>query len=569
MTGPESDGPREASPHYPVQHDSPEGGPGPRRILFFILLGVAGVLAAFSGKAFHVDDPVYVWIARQIHTSPLDFYGFSLNWHLSPEPVYEWNRNPPLVSYFIALAALIVGWGERALHLVFVIPALALVAGTWRLARLFRASPPVATLVLAFTPVFLVSATSLMADTTMAALYVWAVILWLEGAERRDWKRRAASGALLALACLAKYTAITALPLLAVFTLLRRNGRFVSLAYLAVPLLALALYHLYTLNLYGKGLLFEAAVFSAGQSAPGPRASYLTNALISLAFLGGGVLPALSTAPLTGRRALIVVAVAWLGAAALLLAIGRLDTTRVVVDGDVRWLYVIQAALFISAGVHVLILGTEDLFFRRDAYAATLLLWVLGIFVFMTFFNWTINARTLLPAIPAIAVLAGRAWQEGAHAGKKMRTASAIVLAVSGLVAISVAWGDYRHAAAARDAAREIHERTADTDVNVVFQGHWGFQYYMEQAGARAFDAVETAFRPGDVIVVPSNNPSTTDLPEIARPFLTLDVPAARWISLMNREARVGFYSHYWGPLPYVFGLAPPERFTLYEIQTP
>ncbi len=43
--------------------------------------------------------------------------------------------NPPLTSYFIALVSLIGGWSEPALHLAFLVPAVAAVLGTYALAK--------------------------------------------------------------------------------------------------------------------------------------------------------------------------------------------------------------------------------------------------------------------------------------------------------------------------------------------------------------------------------------------------------------------------------------------------
>ncbi len=47
------------------------------------------------------------------------------------------TENPPLASYYLALAAGIFGWSEIALHFAFLLPALAVILGTHRLARHF------------------------------------------------------------------------------------------------------------------------------------------------------------------------------------------------------------------------------------------------------------------------------------------------------------------------------------------------------------------------------------------------------------------------------------------------
>ena len=95
------------------------------------------------------------------------------------------TENPPLASYYLALAAGILGWSEMALHFAFLLPAVAAILGTYRLARRFCQSPMLAAVATLFTPVFLVSSTTVMCDVMMLAFWVWAAVLWLEGMEEK------------------------------------------------------------------------------------------------------------------------------------------------------------------------------------------------------------------------------------------------------------------------------------------------------------------------------------------------------------------------------------------------
>ena len=55
-----------------------------KRWLASPLLPVAAavaVLAPFARKAFNVDDPLFLWTARQIARDPADFFGFNVNWY--------------------------------------------------------------------------------------------------------------------------------------------------------------------------------------------------------------------------------------------------------------------------------------------------------------------------------------------------------------------------------------------------------------------------------------------------------------------------------------------------------
>ena len=76
-----------------------------------LLLGLATALCLvpFAGKAFHVDDPPFLWAARQIQSQPTDFYGFRLNWFGAEQAMSEVATNPPLTSYYLAAAAAVAG----------------------------------------------------------------------------------------------------------------------------------------------------------------------------------------------------------------------------------------------------------------------------------------------------------------------------------------------------------------------------------------------------------------------------------------------------------------------------
>ena len=149
----------------------------------------AACLLPFLGKPLHIDDPVYVRVAQQILESPGDFFGFEMNWHGRPESVAAFNQNPPGVSFYLALAGATLGWSEMALHLAMLLPTLALILGTAALSRRWCASPRTAALTLLTLPAFLVSATTLMADVLMAALWCGAVLFWTDGIEMRSRRR--------------------------------------------------------------------------------------------------------------------------------------------------------------------------------------------------------------------------------------------------------------------------------------------------------------------------------------------------------------------------------------------
>ena len=284
-------------PHWSTRHS-------------YLLLAAATVLCLipFSGRAFHVDDTLFVWAAQNIAKHPLNPYGYQLIWEFTRVPMSDVTQNPPLASYYGAVVGSAAGWSERALHLGFLPIALALVLGTYRLAQRFTRYPLLAALATLLTPGLLVSASSVMCDVMMLAIWVWAAIFWIEGLEPRQPLFLIISGVLIALAALTKYFGVSLVVLLLAYSLVRERRIGSWLVYLLIPVAALFGYQLWTASLYGHGLLLGAAGYAEKQRAL-VGSSRLARALEGLSYAGGCALPALVFAPLIWSRKRLLVGI--------------------------------------------------------------------------------------------------------------------------------------------------------------------------------------------------------------------------------------------------------------------
>ena len=63
-----------------------------------LVLATIACLLPFVGKAVHMDDPLFIWAARQMQSRWWDPYGFNLNWYGTLTPMHEVTMNPPLAS---------------------------------------------------------------------------------------------------------------------------------------------------------------------------------------------------------------------------------------------------------------------------------------------------------------------------------------------------------------------------------------------------------------------------------------------------------------------------------------
>jgi 4-amino-4-deoxy-L-arabinose transferase-like glycosyltransferase len=258
-------------------------------------------LAPFLAKPFNIDDPLFIWSARQIQAHPLDPYGFNVEWGWTAFPMWKVTENPPLNSYYIALASLVFGWGEIGLHLAFLLPAIALILGAYRLATRFCVRPALAALITLFAPVVMVSGLTVMCDVTMLAFWIWAVIAWTEGIEREKIHLLVSAGILIAFAELTKYYGACLMPLLFVHGLASRRQFKKWAPFLLIPVAVLTAYQHETAVLYGKGLLDRAADY-AGFSNHLYGFSKFSDGLIALTFTGGCMASAVSFLPLIWRK---------------------------------------------------------------------------------------------------------------------------------------------------------------------------------------------------------------------------------------------------------------------------
>jgi hypothetical protein len=171
--------------------------------------------------------------------------------------------------------------------------------------------------------------------------------------------------------------------------------------------------------------------------------------------------------------------------------------------------------------------------------------------------------KYVLGSLPAAALLVARAV-ERAPRGLGRRVAVGTV-AVGALVGVLIIRADAVFAGLGRRAVQEFVTPATAQGKRVWIAGHWGFQWYAEQAGAKSM-VREPRPQRGDLIVAHDLSMLESDRLPAAR-FLrriTDETPGGR---LMSKEAGAGFYSNGWGYLPWTFSTLPLDRYDLYEVE--
>jgi len=541
----------------------------PRFVIGVVLVACLG---PFINKAIHVDDALFVWTAEWIQGHPLDFFGGTVNWGMSAVPMWVANCNPPAMSYFLAGVAALFGWNEIVLHLAGLVVAFTAASGIYSLAKIWCERPLLATMVAIFTPAFLVSGTALMCDVPMLALWVWTIVLWERAlqSEQSPWQFVGA-GVLIGMAVLTKYSAVTLLPLLLVLSLFRTRKLGWWLLGLAVPLVMVAGYEWFTARIYGRGLLFAAAHYAQTYRA-GFSGGWKAKGIIGLAFAGGSLLPVLFFAPWLWRwRTLLAGGVIFFGVwLAIFRAGGNLGLIHPWQNLNPmnRWDFALQVALLTTAGLHLLLLATAELWRRRDIGSTILVLWLVGVLVFATMLNWTVNARSLLPVVPAAAILLVR--RLGAGRGSSL-TAGGVIwpLIPAAAIALTLVIADYRLANSARTAAQQITANYKPANHQIWFEGHGAFQYYMEKLGGRPLDAERSLLQPGDVVAVPWIGYGRIPFPVGSIGWVGhLRFRPRSWMNVQEITERgaAGFYDANSGPVPFALGTVPPQDYFVVKV---
>jgi len=325
----------------------------------------------------------------------------------------------------------------------------------------------------------------------------------------------------------------------------------------------MAAYESWTAHLYGKGLLFGAVHFAGEARAAG---RLFPKILTGFAFTGGCAFFPLAALPLLFGKRTIGFALLAIALFALLLAsmkrLGAFETT-----GIVKWIVVAHLAVLAAGGLLIFALALLDFRSRRTPEALLLLLWIAGVFLFATMLNWTISGRNFLPLAPAVALLVLRRMEQRHPPPANNPFAWLLLpLALTAALALALTWADTKAASAAKQAAQTVARRFGSQIATVRFQGHWGFQFYMQQIGAQPLNADSPPLRSGQIIVVSNNRLQPISFPPHFVQFLeSYHVNKPLWLSVFDFPCS-GFYSDSWGLSPFILGLGRPDDYDVFKV---
>ena len=423
----------------------------PRREALLVAALVLAPLVCLLDAAVSIDAPVFVAVARQIIAAPADPFGFQMIWDPTSPDTAVFNRNPPLLSYWLAPWIALFGERETVMHAALLPFPLGAALAFLGIARRLAGRGLAPALLLVASPAFAVLAATLMLDVPLLAFWLLAVYALLRGveADRLDWL--VAAGAAAAAAGLTKYVGFATAPLLAAGALLLARRKPAALAcVLAPPLLAWAAWGAYTSSRYGFVHFFGSTDVILQRSLD-PREVLNQLASVPIYYGAALVFPVLRAAGCFARgehgagRALLGLLLGTL-AVAFVLPVGEPSRREpLAVDAAVLGAFSFAGAFWLWTRC---LSPARALASPQDRFLA---LWLAGLLVFSLRLNWHVNAADALLAAPPVLLLM---FRDGAL--RPSRRATLVWLAVALPFAWALAFADAEQAGVYRTAARRI-----------------------------------------------------------------------------------------------------------------
>jgi len=337
---------------------------------------------------------------------------------------------------------------------------------------------------------------------------------------------------------------------------------------LAVPMLILAGFEFATTKLYGHGL-FHGAVQYAHRNHIGFPGGWKASLIVNLAFTGGCLVPLLFFTPLLWRfPGFVAGSVVIFGALFATFSLcHNLGMAPPPTELPKTWGFQLQAILLAAGGLFLVLLIATEIPRWRESNSALLILWLISGLLFATVLNWTVNARSFLPIVPAVAILIVRRLER--LRGSSLKTGWMFLPLLPGaLVTLYIAKANFQLANTGRTAATEMIAKFKAPDHQLWFEGHGGFQYYMERMDCQPIDVEHSILQPGDIVVIPEIG-IRTPLPLMSVGWVAHEhfVPSLPLVLTgTTGNASAGFYGANMGPLPFCLGDLPEQNYFVVKV---
>ena len=549
----------------------------------------------FIDQAYHIDDRIYLDVARNILAEPLYPYDFDALYEGFVAPDAASHSHLPFTSYYLALTQLVTArQSEWVAHLAFLVFPLLAALAFYELASSLLRFPFAAATLLVSSTAFLTLSHTIMPDVPLLSFWILALASFHHFLREPTsaWAWRVCLGATLVASFMSLLTVALVLLLGADWVLYRRGSvwkdeqRHRIALVLAAPFLLWVLWYLRAYVHYDRFVLLNTLLHME-QHSPFSLSAVGSRMLSFLLHLGGTfVFPLAGWLAFTGQTSRrIYVAVFFLAFIPAYLWYPEWP-----------WLQAFLFAGFLTTALLTIIKigegaglvwqnfwsckdSPERVFWRGSgtvlsdhsrALLGVLFLWFWGILAACCLVFYSGSVRYAVLALPAFLLL----WQyalETAHSSRTAKSALLLSLALTLPYSLAIASADYRFAEVYREESARILEHLGNQNQQIWYTGEWGFRYYMEKLGARPLTKTGVEPVAGDIIVKPY----------IALPWITLydsdefvrlleqrHVDPDSVFRILDFHTSAGFYSTAWGILPISLDRGEKwEWFNVYQVK--
>jgi len=520
------------------------------------------ILFPFLGKAFTIDDTVFLFEARHALVDPLHPTAFEMTWEHAPDRVSRMVPTGPVMAWLLVPSVLAGGseWLAHAVQLVMLwIAILATVSLAFRLG-LPSVWATASGMLLVAMPAVLGMAGTAMPDVSAMAFGIAGIERFVAWNGDRRLHQGIAAALFLGIAPLARShnVAIFGVGVLFlvrdVFSISAWKSRSWTswLPLIIAPLISASVHAVTNDPVPNAGSIVEAAIrYSSTARITSNSIAYATHWVLALPF-------ALPWTVLRWReilrRPMVILS-------ASMAAIGLLFQTHL---GNAPYALAPVVGLGVLAIVDVL----EDSWLRRDGLQFALGIWLLIPLSAVVYAH--LPSKYLLVSAPAAALLMGRKLSSRGGRISWLVLGTTILFGVG--LGVAILRADAAFAGLGKRAATELIAPRIAAGRQVWFVGRWGFQWYAEKAGARPVTLTSPYPAPGDVVVVSVAS---------ARSDAVLGMIGARYSNLtfvahledsrpggriMNKRLGAGFYSNVSGYWPWVWGKSMIDAFDVWQI---
>lgn len=510
------------------------------------------LLLPFLGSAYTIDDPLFLYQARHLLEDPWHPTAFETNWSTAPHRMSALMASGPGMAYLL-MPTIALGGSEWLAHLTQLgLLAAALLATAALSLRLggTEEEARAATLLVATAPAVLGMAGTAMPDVAAMCFGAWGVERAVAWSQAVRWHQAAAATCFLAAAtlCRSHLVVLGVVAFAAGLSTVTPRGKVLVLA--LVPPVAASVVALVALIVTRDPAAPAGAVAGAARTfifAP----AFLRN-LVSFFVHDVLVFP---------------LAIPW-----LMLRTRAIVTRPVFYAATVAaWLYMrstpevgpLFAAPLAGLGFAALWDLLADAVARKDRVQGILGAWLLTPLVAVPYLH--LPSKYLLAAAPAVGLAVAR--RLAALPRRRARIVLVSTVAYGAVLGLLIVRADARFAGLGRRAAAELVAPRVAAGKNVWFNGHWGFQWYAERAGARPLTQTPPHPRWGDVVIASlhAEDELMGAMPNKRLVASLVDAhPGGR---VMSRALGAGFFSNGWGYLPWWWGDGAVDRYDVWSIE--